>query len=128
MNPPEADPWHSSSRLPWVTQEMREKGLPHWSEGRSTLTARIGILVLIWWRKKCHFSKMYYTLKCGCLIIEGPVPEEAVLRLYRSLFCDGDPQLLCSSLIYRELGFDLNNKMLSLLLHAGIRLRLMQKK
>ena len=35
MNHPEADPYHYSSRLPWVTQEMREEELPHLSEGRT---------------------------------------------------------------------------------------------
>ena len=37
MNHPEADPWHSSSRLPWVTKEILVIELPHLSEGHSTL-------------------------------------------------------------------------------------------
>ena len=36
-NYPEADPWHSSSLLPRVTQDKHEKKLLNLSEGRSTL-------------------------------------------------------------------------------------------
>ena len=45
---PEADRWHSYSRLPWVTQEIHEKELTPLSEGHSTLTVFLLIVDKIW--------------------------------------------------------------------------------